>query len=126
MIIVSVEPKAGKVGDEILISGSALNVGPAKSAGVGSVTFNGVKADVVEWLHDKVRVTIPKDAVSGPLCVAFSGDAVEVPFEVYAESGEERNERLAKADEEAKAAETKKAADDKKAAADLKKAEEKK
>jgi len=130
MIINSVNPKEGKVGDEVVITGSALNSGPAKSAGSGSVTFNGVSAIPSEWLHNKIVVTVPVGAVSGPLCVAFSGDAAEIPFEVYTESGEERQERLDKlhAGEDKKAAEDKKTAamEEKKAAEEKKASEDKK
>lgn len=121
MIIASVNPREGKVGDVVTITGSALDSGPAKSVGAGSVTFNGVKSVPSKWTDTEVVVAVPEGAVSGPLCVAAGGDAVEVPFEVYAESGEERDARIKKShDEEAKADAKVKADADAKAKADAK------
>jgi hypothetical protein len=114
MIITSVSPKEGKVGDKVTIHGSALDTGPAKSAGAGSVTFNGVKATVLKWTAEEIEVFVPTGAVTGPLSVAVGGDAAEVQFLVTPALHNEPIEEREKADEE-KAAAEKKAAEEKKA-----------
>jgi hypothetical protein len=67
MTIVSVEPKEGKVGDDVVIKGVGLGAG----GGPGYVTFNGVKAVPSSWTAEEVKVTVPAGAVTGPLTVAY-------------------------------------------------------
>lgn len=97
--ISSISSKSGKVGDKITIKGSGLNTGPAMSAGPGSVTFNGVKAEVTKWTAEEVETVVPQGAVSGPLSIAFAGNAVEVQFLVTPALANEPMEEKEKSDQ---------------------------
>jgi YD repeat-containing protein len=67
--ISSMSPHSGAPGGTVVISG----LGFGASRGSGQVNFNSVAASVVSWSDISISVTIPSNAVSGPVTVADLG-----------------------------------------------------
>jgi len=58
-------PKAARPGEKIKIRGNRFGV---KN---GSVTFSpGIKAPILKWMNNRIRVIIPKHAKTGPVFVS--------------------------------------------------------
>jgi RHS repeat-associated protein len=67
-VISTVAPRSGAPGGTVVISGSGFGAGQG-----GQVNFNNVAASVVSWSDTSISVTIPSNAVSGPVTVANLG-----------------------------------------------------
>lgn len=79
-IVHGVDPDFGTFGTEAVISGSGFG----STQSLWSVMFNGVEAQVIEWLDNEIRTHIPDNCTSGDLTIEGFGIRSEpVPFQVF-------------------------------------------
>jgi IPT/TIG domain-containing protein/Big-like domain-containing protein/galactose oxidase-like protein/Kelch motif protein len=62
-------PTSGPIGEPIRIQGQGF--GAVQNG--GSVTFNGIAANVISWNDTTISVTVPSGATTGPLTVTAGG-----------------------------------------------------
>ncbi len=70
-VIDNLYPSAGAVGTPVIISGSGFGA----SQGTNSVNFNNIAATPTSWADRMITVTVPPNAISGPVFLTIDGQA---------------------------------------------------
>jgi hypothetical protein len=58
-VLASIDPRTGRAGDTVLLTGTWFNAPPRR------VTFNGVPAQILRWDEASIAVTVPTGATTG-------------------------------------------------------------
>ena len=69
---VQMEPTEGPMGTPVVISGGGFG---QMKPGEDQVLFNGVPAQVLEWANNRIRVSFPLNATSGPVTLKRGGES---------------------------------------------------
>jgi len=78
-VISSLSPSAGPVGSSVLIAGSTFGA----MQGAGTVTFNGIVANVTSWSANSITAVAPAGTSTGNVAVTVAGAAsAGAPFTV--------------------------------------------
>jgi len=76
--ITSIEPNTGKVGSEVIITGTDFSTTPGENL----VSFNGTEATVSAATETSITTTVPAGATTGSVTVTVDGESNGVVFTV--------------------------------------------
>ncbi len=76
--ITSIDPEMGKVGAEVIITGTLFSTEP----GLNIVSFNGTEANVTASTETTITTSVPSGATTGPVTVTVDGESNGIVFTV--------------------------------------------